>query len=163
MKNIILSIIVLLLVIGGLYLFSKYFAEKEVNIKEAAEEMEDKNMGETKNQEKENADQLKAEIIKEGSGQEAKTGDKATVHYVGTLGDGAKFDSSRDRSQPFSFIIGAGEVIKGWDLGVAGMKIGEVRRLYIPSELAYGQRGAGGGLIPPNADLIFEIELLGLN
>jgi FKBP-type peptidyl-prolyl cis-trans isomerase len=105
---------------------------------------------------------LKYEDVKTGTGQEAKAGNTVEVHYVGKLKDGKKFDSSRDRGQPFSFKLGAGMVIKGWDEGVAGMKVGGIRKLIIPSELAYGERGAGRGLIPPNAELTFEVELLGV-
>ncbi len=100
---------------------------------------------------------------KVGSGTEAKTGAKVGVHYTGWLdksGDkGTKFDSSVDRGQVFSFGLGAGQVIRGWDEGVAGMKVGGKRTLYIPSSLGYGARGAGGS-IPPNADLIFDVELI---
>ncbi|MDD9860609.1 MAG: FKBP-type peptidyl-prolyl cis-trans isomerase [Nitrospira sp.] len=97
----------------------------------------------------------------EGSGQEARAGDNAVVHYTGWLEDGTKFDSSVDRGEPFSFQLGAGRVIKGWDEGVAGMHIGGKRKLTIPSHLGYGDRGAGG-IIPPDATLIFEVELLDL-
>ena len=104
-------------------------------------------------------EELKIEDIKVGTGAEAVSGKKITVNYSGTLTDGTKFDSSYDRGEPFSFNLGAGEVIQGWDKGFAGMKIGGKRKLTIPSELGYGAQGAGG-VIPPNATLIFEVELL---
>ena len=96
-----------------------------------------------------------------GTGAEATSGKKITVNYSGTLVDGTKFDSSYDRGVPFSFNLGAGEVIKGWDEGFAGMKVGGKRKLTIPPELGYGAAGAGGA-IPPNSTLIFEVELLGV-
>lgn len=96
---------------------------------------------------------------KVGNGDEAKAGKTVEVHYTGWLKDGTKFDSSKDRGQPFSFPLGAGRVIKGWDEGVAGMKVGGKRKLIIPSELGYGKRGAGN-VIPPDAELTFEVELL---
>jgi FKBP-type peptidyl-prolyl cis-trans isomerase len=96
-----------------------------------------------------------------GTGDVAVAGKTANVHYTGWLENGKKFDSSVDRGQPFSFPLGAGRVIKGWDEGVQGMKVGGKRKLTIPSELGYGSRGAGG-VIPPNATLIFDVELLGV-
>ena len=96
-----------------------------------------------------------------GNGKVAQPGDMAVVHYTGWLKDGTKFDSSKDRNQPFQFNLGAGRVIKGWDEGVVGMKVGGTRKLIIPPELGYGARGAGR-VIPPNATLTFEVELLDL-
>jgi FKBP-type peptidyl-prolyl cis-trans isomerase FkpA len=109
---------------------------------------------------------LQYEDVTLGSGDEAKAGDNVAVHYTGWLQNpdgsaGRKFDSSKDRNDPFNFPLGAGHVIKGWDEGVQGMKVGGVRKLIIPSSLGYGARGAGG-VIPPNATLIFEVELLGV-
>ncbi len=97
----------------------------------------------------------------EGTGATAAAGQTVTVHYTGWLTNGTKFDSSKDRNQPFNFHLGAGEVIRGWDEGVAGMKVGGTRKLTIPPQLGYGARGAGG-VIPPNATLVFEVELLGV-
>lgn len=106
-------------------------------------------------------DGLTAEIITEGNGAEAKPGNTVSVHYTGWLENGAKFDSSVDRGQPFSFTLGTGQVIAGWDQGVSGMKIGEKRKLTIAPELGYGAAGAGS-VIPPNATLVFEVELLAI-
>lgn len=94
-----------------------------------------------------------------GTGAVAEAGKRLTVHYVGTLQDGTKFDSSRDRDAPFTFTLGAGHVIAGWEEGIKGMKVGGKRKLVIPPQMAYGERGAGG-VIPPNATLVFEVELL---
>lgn len=103
--------------------------------------------------------ELQIEDIRPGTGTEARAGNRVTVHYVGTLTDGTKFDSSRDRDEGFTFKLGAGQVIKGWDQGVAGMKVGQVRKLTIPPELAYGVRGFPP-VIPPSSTLVFEVELL---
>ena len=97
-----------------------------------------------------------------GQGAAAAAGQQVKVHYTGWLTDGTKFDSSKDRNDPFVFPLGAGRVIKGWDEGVQGMKVGGKRKLTIPPALGYGTRGAGG-VIPPNATLVFEVELLGVN
>jgi peptidylprolyl isomerase/FKBP-type peptidyl-prolyl cis-trans isomerase FkpA len=104
---------------------------------------------------------LKYEDLVEGTGAEAIAGKTVSVHYTGWLTDGQKFDSSKDRNDPFAFVLGGGMVIKGWDEGVQGMKVGGTRKLTIPPQLGYGVRGAGG-VIPPNATLVFEVELLGV-
>ncbi|HVY48417.1 MAG TPA: FKBP-type peptidyl-prolyl cis-trans isomerase [Minicystis sp.] len=103
--------------------------------------------------------ELQMQDLKPGAGAEAVAGKTVTVHYVGTLTNGNKFDSSRDRGEGFTFRLGAGQVIKGWDQGVAGMKVGGMRKLTIPPELAYGARGFPP-VIPPNSTLVFEVELL---
>lgn len=102
--------------------------------------------------------QMTDEVV--GTGAEAVAGKKVSVHYTGTLTDGKKFDSSLDRGQPFTFDLGAGQVIKGWDEGVAGMKVGGKRKLVIPANLGYGAREVGNGAIPANSTLVFEVELL---
>lgn len=98
--------------------------------------------------------------VKNGKGVAIKKGQTAVVHYTGRLTNGKKFDSSRDRKEPFSFRVGAGEVIQGWDIGVEGMKVGEQRKLTVPPELGYGSQTIGGGLIPPNSTLVFDVELI---
>lgn len=107
--------------------------------------------------------QLKSEDLTVGNGAEATSGKTVSVHYTGWLTDGKEFDSSLKRGTPFEFRLGEGGVIQGWDQGVVGMKVGGKRRLTIPPQLAYGERGAGNGLIPPNATLVFEIELKAVN
>lgn len=148
--NIILTAILVILVFGGGYYFNNKI------------KMENSSAMIKNNQNKSNKSMVNIEIIKQGQGEGAKNGDNVSVHYTGTLADGKKFDSSVDRGQPFSFVLGAGQVIQGWEQGILGMKIGEKRKLTIPAELGYGERGAGG-VIPPNAALIFEVELLKIN
>ena len=143
-----------------------YFVFQGLNGKDQEPEPENNEINMEENTQEENNQQeevteLKIDIIEEGTGQEAKNGDTVSVHYTGILQDGTKFDSSIDRGEAFSFQIGAGLVIKGWDLGLLGMKIGEKRKLTIPSDLGYGSAGVGG-VIPPNSVLIFEVELLGI-
>lgn len=104
---------------------------------------------------------LRYTVLKEGTGSSPKKGQNVLVHYTGWLKDGTKFDSSVDRGQPFSFRVGVGQVIRGWDEGVLSMKVGEKRKFTIPPKLGYGARGAGS-VIPPNATLIFDVELLDL-
>jgi FKBP-type peptidyl-prolyl cis-trans isomerase FkpA len=105
---------------------------------------------------------LKYEDLIEGDGAQAAAGQRVSVHYTGWLLDGDKFDSSLDRGQPFEFSLGSGMVIRGWDEGVVGMKVGGKRRLTIPPQLGYGARGAGG-VIPPNATLVFDVELIDIS
>jgi len=100
--------------------------------------------------------------LKKGTGEEAKAGSAVTVHYTGCLTNGTKFDSSLDHGSPFTFNLGQGQVIKGWDKGVEGMKVGGKRKLIIPADMGYGAAGAGG-VIPPNSTLVFEVELLKVN
>jgi FKBP-type peptidyl-prolyl cis-trans isomerase len=107
-----------------------------------------------------NAAELKVTDLIEGDGAIAKIGDRVSVHYTGWLLSGKQFDSSKTRNKPFEFRLGAGRVIKGWEQGVTGMKVGGKRELIIPPELGYGSRSVGGGLIPANSTLKFEVELL---
>jgi len=150
MKEIIIKIFACFVVIG-----LSYWAYISIDFSQ-------KNLPE-ETQEAQKIDGLTIEVLKEGSGPEAKNNDKLSVHYTGTLENGTKFDSSLDRGKPFEFVLGQGQVIQGWEKGLLGMKIGEKRKLTIAPELAYGEQGAGNGAIPPNATLIFEVELLEIN
>jgi len=159
MKKILSIVILIAAVIGAYYLFQNYKSNKTSAVNNTASLVSSNNEVNNNNFEIQG---MKVEILKEGTGDGAKSGDTVSVNYVGTFEDGKKFDSSIDRGVPFSFTLGAGTIIKGWDLGVVGMKVGEKRKLTIPSDLAYGAAGAGG-VIPPNATLIFEIDLLNIN
>ncbi|MEK7553554.1 MAG: FKBP-type peptidyl-prolyl cis-trans isomerase [Patescibacteria group bacterium] len=155
--NVILTILFVTIVFAGGYYFKDKF-----NLSGQVEKESENNINTNLIMDNQEQNNLKVEILKEGSGVEIKNGDKATVHYTGTLENGQKFDSSLDRGQPFEFTLGAGQVIKGWDMGVLGMKIGEKRKLTIPFNLAYGEAGIPG-VIPPKSKLIFEVELLKIN
>lgn len=151
--RIIIFIIIAVALIGGGVWYNR-------NLDREAQKMASLEADKVKMQEANILSKLKITDVKVGSGAEAKNGNTVSVNYLGTLEDGKKFDSSYDSGKPFEFKLGAGQVIKGWDLGVLGMKVGGKRELTIPPELAYGASGAGGGLIPPNATLKFTVELL---
>lgn len=153
-KTIGIGIVILVLIFGYLLISNKQTKKEEVKESKLTENKMDTSVN-TSTQ----SGKLIIEDLKVGDGKEAKSGDSVVMHYKGTLVDGTKFDSSYDRGEPFTTQIGVGQVIKGWDLGVPGMKIGGKRKLTIPSDLAYGERGTGS-VIGPNATLIFEVELL---
>ena len=147
-KSIVVAVVAVLVIVLLFYFSGKFFPQKE-------NDSSDNNI----NKEIVMENGLKVEDVKLGTGAEAKEGNMITAHYTGTLLDGTKFDSSLDRGTPFSFQLGSGQVIAGWDQGVLGMKVGGKRKLTIPPDLAYGEQGIPGA-IPSNATLIFEIELL---
>jgi len=149
---IVISIIVLIIIAGGVYLLVK----PKANINEPQAQTQTTPASY-------DIQGMKVEKLKDGTGAEAKSGDTVTVNYVGTLENGSKFDSSIDRNEPFQFTLGQNRVIQGWELGVLGMKVGEKRKLTIPPELGYGSQAVGGGAIPANSTLIFEVDLLGIN
>jgi FKBP-type peptidyl-prolyl cis-trans isomerase len=165
MKNI-LIILGIVVVIGAIsFVASKKGSGTDAPLEETP--VQEQETGESENQDMSviDGDMITTEtglqyvITQEGDGAVAESGQNVSVHYTGTLTDGTVFDSSVERNEPFQFPLGTGAVIAGWDEGVAGMKIGEKRILTIPSDLAYGETGAGG-IIPPGATLIFEVELL---
>ena len=167
MKSVILSILAIgILFVAGLYAAPHFlknnFSNPDESINQPYTATSVDEINTPKNMQN-NDTNLKIDILKQGSGPEAKAGDKVTVDYVGTLLNGEKFDSSIDRKQSFSFILGSGQVIQGWEKGILGMKVGEKRKLTIPPELGYGAAGTPGGPIPPNATLIFEVDLLKIN
>lgn len=153
-KTIGIGVVILVLIFGYLLISNKQVKKEEVKESKLTENKMDTSVNNSTESGK-----LITEDLKVGEGKEAKSGDSVVMHYKGTLIDGTKFDSSYDRGEPFTTQIGVGQVIKGWDLGVPGMKIGGKRKLTIPPDLAYGERGAGA-VIGPNATLIFEVELL---
>jgi len=144
-KEIITVIIILLVIALAFFLITR---PKEVSV--SAEQNSVKNM-----------EEVKIEVLQEGTGEPSKNGDQLTVHYIGTFEDGTKFDSSVDRETPFVFILGSGEVIQGWEQGMLNMKVGEKRKLTVPYSLGYGENGYGP--IPPRANLLFDVELLEIN
>lgn len=167
-RLLITGLIVIIIVLSAIYLFSTR-SEAPVSLSDTptdstqAQQNEQENKSTTNTNEQESTQmtditKLNRVTITQGSGEAAKAGDTITVHYTGTLLNGTKFDSSLDRGTPFSFQLGAGMVIAGWDQGLIGTKVGEKLRLEIPSEMAYGDRAVS--VIPANSDLIFEVEVL---
>ncbi len=155
--KIFLIIAAIVIVVAGILVFSKSASQN----KEANNNSNNiNNQNQMKNETLADGLQIIDEVA--GTGAEATIGNTVSVNYVGTLTNGNKFDSSYDRNQPFSFVLGAEQVIAGWDEGVAGMRVGGKRKLVIPPDLAYGAQSIGNGLIPPNSTLIFEVELLGV-
>lgn len=159
---IIILAIILIAIAAGIYLFGQGRQNNNrppINKNQQNQTMENQNQTQSVNYDIQG---MQVEILQQGSGSQAQTGDRVFVHYTGTLTDGKKFDSSVDRGQPFDFVLGRNDVIKGWELGVLGMKVGEKRKLTIPPELGYGSQ-AVGDIIPANSTLIFEVEMVGIN
>ena len=153
------KITVFLIVVAIIILSIVYFFLRGINDPETQRMKQNNNQAQNATQDM--TKNVGMEILEQGAGEEAKNGDGVSVHYTGWLTDGTKFDSSLDQGTPFVFTLGTGQVIRGWDIGVLGMKVGEKRKLTIPPELGYGSTGVGP--IPPNATLVFEVELLGIN
>ena len=150
---------------GAFLVFQKFYPESQVSQNSQGDMLEDANQNEDVEGEviSGSVEGLKIEVLQEGTGEQiSKAGDLVTVHYTGTLEDGGKFDSSLDRGEPFTFPLGQGSVIQGWEKGIVGMKVGEKRRLTISPELGYGEQGTPAGPIPPNAILIFEVEMISM-
>ena len=155
-QNVIVLVILIVLLLLGAMLLTGDNKNEELD----QDEIIFKDNIKENNQSNKEKMELKIEVLQEGNGEVlTKKGDTISVHYTGTLEDSTKFDSSIDRGEPFSFTIGAGQVIQGWDQGTLDMKVGEKRKLTIPAELGYGSAGAGDA-IPPNATIIFDIELM---
>jgi len=154
----IILVIILIAIIAAIYLFSQ---QNKMTLTANLNQSNQPEKGQTQPTNSYDIQGMKVEVLQEGAGEAAAVGNTVSVHYVGTLQNGTKFDSSIDRGEPFSFTLGENRVIQGWELGVLGMKVGEKRRLTIPSDLAYGNQ-AVGGVIPANATLIFEVELIGI-
>ena len=152
-KIIIIALILLVIVVSFILFFGKKVSGPTIAPTDIPEQQN--------NLTKMDKDGVLIEILRPGDGAEAKNGDQVTVNYIGTLENGQKFDASADHGEPYSFNLGAGKVIQGWDIGVAGMKVGEKRKLTIPPELGYGANDLG--VIPPNSTLIFEVDLLKIN
>ena len=158
MKKIISTVIILIIFVFGFYSLLKNQKENKTQESNQAQVMIPES-----NKNQDISPDLQIEVLEQGEGEEVKGGENIAVHYTGTLEDGTKFDSSLDRGKPFVFTLGIGQVIKRWDMGILGMKVGEKRKLVIPPELGYGKTGTPGGPIPPDATLIFEVELLSIN
>ncbi len=152
-------LIVLILGVGVFFLVKNMKNNPEPQTEQMSEENTNQENSELKEEGNQEVTEIMMTVVKEGTGEVSANGDTVLVHYSGYLEDGTKFDSSVDRGTPFEFTIGAGQVISGWEIGVSGMKVGEVRRLILPPAFAYGEMGVPG-VIPPNAVLAFEVELL---
>ena len=163
-RDIIIIVIILVILIGGVYLiFGLGQNNQDNNSKEEQSTVPQPQPPQSQgNSSSFTIQGMKVDIVQQGSGPEAKNSDRVTVHYTGTFQNGTVFDSSLRSGKPFQFTLGEGGVIKGWELGVAGMKVGEKRKLVIPPELGYGEMGYPGA-IPPNTTLFFDIELLKIN
>jgi FKBP-type peptidyl-prolyl cis-trans isomerase len=146
-----ITFVIIAILAIGIYYFNQNIKNQNINMNQ-----------QNQNNQTQIVKEIKIETIKNGEGDAVKSGDQIVVNYVGMLEDGTIFDSSIERKQTFSFTVGANSVIQGWEIGVIGMKIGETRKLTIPPQLAYGEKGVSG-VIPPNSNLIFEINLLKIN